>query len=274
MGARKYFIGEVYTFERSRARAARHPSTRNAGRPRGKSPSGCPTAQGMNGEQRPTAKNAQERAKVSRSYNRTPKAEKTQHAPNLAHCGALEREGNRAKERNTRHRPPKSPHIKRKPMRQSKHTHERQTRHTAKNCAHHGKSWEGEREPNHNAPRETRAGTHCQQRQRGQTRTAYTILTRRKFVKTTKSIHIFANVTKAICSRLLPIISNYGRLTAFSSCFLCFPLVSSLFLLFCLSYSLFAFRNYYALYSIFRKKYEMQLQPKYLIHQHIIPILL
>ena len=71
-------------------------------------------------------------------------------------------EVNRAKDRNTRHRPPKRPHIKRKPMRQSKHTHERQTRHTGKKCANHGKGGEGEREPNSNAPAAMRAGTHCQ----------------------------------------------------------------------------------------------------------------
>ena len=82
--------------------------------------------------------------KESRPYNHTPKTAKIQHAQNLANCGALEREGNRAKERNTRHSTPKTPHIKRKPMRQSKHTHERQTRHTCKKCAHHGKGGEGE----------------------------------------------------------------------------------------------------------------------------------
>lgn len=79
-------------------------------------------------------------------------------------------------------------------------------------------------------------------------------------------MHIFANVTKANLSRLFPIISNYRRLTAFPACFLCFPLVFSLFLLFCRSYSLLDFRNYYVLYAVFRKKYEMQLQPKYLIN--------
>ena len=35
--------------------------------------------------------------------------QKTQHAQNLPTCGALEREANRAKERNTRHSPPKTP---------------------------------------------------------------------------------------------------------------------------------------------------------------------
>ena len=112
-------------------------------------------------ERMPNGSNlAHNRVKAYRPYKNTNEHDKSQHAQNLAHCGALEREGNREKERNTRNRTPKRHHIKRKPMRQSKHTHERQTRITRRILAHHGKSGEGEREPNSNAPVAMRSGTH------------------------------------------------------------------------------------------------------------------
>lgn len=122
---------------------------------------------GASDERRETANGsnlANKRVKAYRPYKNTNEHGKSQHAPNLAHCGALGMEGTRAKEPINVHnarRPPKTPHIKRKHMRTSKNTHERQTRHTGKKCAHHGKGGEGEREPNSNAPVAMRAGTHC-----------------------------------------------------------------------------------------------------------------
>ena len=172
-------------------------------------------------------KSAQERAKDSRHYNHTQKAEKTQHAQNLAHCGALEREGTRAKEPINVHnarRPPKTPHIKRKHMRTSKHT-------TKEPNAPHGQKMRPSRQR-----RRGRARAKPQRATVGEGRehAAHADLTKKTafrtisfylwalyifftffasfflflpplyentffafFVKNTKSKHIFANVTKA-----------------------------------------------------------------------------
>ena len=84
---------------------------------------------------------------------------------------------------------------------------------------------------------------------------------------------MFARLTKANKSRLRQITRRYSRLTALFAYLLRFPLVFSLFRPFAVLFRSFAFRNYYALYVIFRKKCEMQLPPKYLINLHIIPLL-
>ena len=129
MGARKYFIGEGYAFGRSRtARAARFPlhgsRTDRGERVRAE----APTAQGMNGKQPQTAKfYPTSAAKAQALPENTHRGQKTQHARNLAHCGALEREGNRAKEPSNAHRPPKTPQDARKASRTSKHTPEEPT---------------------------------------------------------------------------------------------------------------------------------------------------
>ena len=179
---------------------------------------------------------ANKRVKVSHPYKNTNEHDKSQHAQNLAHCGALEMEGNRAKERNTRHSTPKRPHIKRKPMRPSKHTHERKT-------APHGQEMRPSRQSRRGRARAKQQRTGCnesrhamqtQHRHGRSTGTAAPYRTAFAAHAIRKNYEINAHFRKCYESHLEPIMPDYKQLWPINCIFLLFPLFSSRFLAFSL----------------------------------------
>lgn len=200
--------------------------------------------------------------KESRTYNRTTKAEKTQHAPNLAHCGALEREGNQAKEPinvHNAHRPPKTPHIKRKPMRTSKHT-------AKETNAPHGQKMRPSRQRRRGRARAKQQRTGCNERR-------HALPTQHRHGSgsgTADAIHAShaprhswrGTRTRRACR-------SYEKNRFPYPFFLSLGLIYILyFLCFFLSFLAAIVRKHF--FRFFRKKYEMQLQPKYIIPQYTI----